>query len=285
MLKPLFKWTGGKRREIKIFSEYYPEITKTENYTFIEPFLGGGAVYWDLQAPNNIINDIDKDLINFLQHIKDKPESIQEVITELGLNLGVVTAKEKGGLVGIKEAKTLRGEYYYDWRNKDRLDEELSPLEKACRFFIVNQLAFNGMRRFNKKGQFNVPYGNYKQLNLNLTDEHNELLDNTEILSQDYKDVMLNNDREDVFIYLDPPYTRVFKEYNHDNVFGFDHQIELLEVFKSMKHAKVMMIINKDSFTQDVYKDYIKHEYSLKYATNIKNRFNQAVKHLIVCNY
>lgn len=285
MLKPLFKWTGGKRREIKIFKEYYPEITKTENYTFIEPFLGGGAVYWDLQAPNNIVNDIDTDLINFLQHIKNSPLEMKEAIGEIGDKLTSITNQEKDGKLEISEAKTLRGEYYYHWRNMDRLDEDLDTFEKACRFYIVNQLAFNGMRRFNKKGEFNVPYGNYKHLNLNLSDEHIELLENTQILCQDYKDIMLANDREDVFIYLDPPYTRIFKEYNHKNVFGFDHQIELLNTIKSMKHAKVMLIINKDGFTSDVYKEYIKHEYSLKYSTNIKNRFNQEVKHLVICNY
>jgi site-specific DNA-adenine methylase len=65
-LTPIYKWTGGKRKEIKIFSKYYPDFTKNNNYTYIEPFFGGGAVYWDIEANNYIINDIDNELINFL---------------------------------------------------------------------------------------------------------------------------------------------------------------------------------------------------------------------------
>ena len=287
MLKPLFKWTGGKRREIKVFEKYYPEIVKSENYTFIEPFVGGGAVYWDLQAPNNIINDIDYDLTNFFEVIKNSKEYIIESVSDIGDALRRITDKEKSGKIDISEAKKERGEYYYHWRNMDRENglDKMNPEDRACRFFIVNQLAFNGMRRFNKSGEFNVPYGNYKQLNLNLTGEHLDLLNRTEVLNKDYRDIMLENDREDVFIYLDPPYTRKFKEYNHKNVFGYESQLELCNIFKGMENAKVMLIINKDDFTTELYSDYIKDEYSLKYSTNIKNRYSKAVKHLIITNY
>jgi DNA adenine methylase len=96
---------------------------------------------------------------------------------------------------------------------------------------------------------------------------------------------MLNNDTENTFIYIDPPYTREFKEYSHENVFGKDQQIELFETFKVMKNASVMIIINKDEFTTGLYKDFIKDEYDLKYSTNIKNRYDNSVKHLIITNY
>ena len=92
-------------------------------------------------------------------------------------------------------------------------------------------------------------------------------------------------DTENTFIFLDPPYTREFKEYSFGNDFGDDKQIELCEVFKSMKFAKVMIVINKDEFTTNLYKDYIKHTYDLKYSTNIKNRYDNSVQHIIVCNY
>jgi len=96
---------------------------------------------------------------------------------------------------------------------------------------------------------------------------------------------MINNDNDNVFMYLDPPYTRDFKEYSHGNVFDDDSQKELSKVFKSIKKGKVMLIINKDEFTTSLYKDYIKDEYDLKYATNIKNRYDNNVKHLIITNY
>jgi DNA adenine methylase len=194
---------------------------------------------------------------------------------------------EKSKEITIAEAKTRRGVYYYDWRNKDRNNGLLSmtPFDRAIRFYVVNQLAFNGMRRFNSRGEFNIPYGNYKSINITLTENHVELLNRTEVNNGSYKDIMLNNDTEDTFIYLDPPYTREFKEYSHENVFGLDQQVELANIFKSMKNAKVMIIINKDEFTTELYDGYIKHTYDLKYSTNIKNRYDNSVQHLLITNY
>jgi len=287
-LSPIYKWTGGKRKEIKVFSEYYPDFVKeSKDFKFVEPFFGGGAVYWSLMANVNIINDIDKELINFLRVFKNDINSIKSIVDELSLKISEITKLEKDKKLTIVEAKTKRGEYYYEWRNKDRNNglDLLSDEERACRFFIVNQLAFNGMRRFNSRGEFNIPYGNYKSFNLNVSKGHNDLLNNTEIYNKSYKDVMLENDTENTFIFLDPPYTREFKEYSHGNDFGNDKQIELCETFKSMRFAKVMIVINKDEFTTELYKDYIKHTYDLKYSTNIKNRYDNSVQHIIVCNY
>jgi DNA adenine methylase len=287
-LSPIYKWTGGKRKEIKVFSEYYPQFVKeSKDFKFVEPFFGGGAVYWNLAANENVINDIDKELTNFLKVFKENPNGIISIIDEISKNIATITALEKSKSLTIADAKTKRGEYYYEWRNKDRKDglKDLSDLERACRFFIVNQLAFNGMRRFNSKGEFNIPYGNYKSFNMNVNEGHTKLLSNTEIHNKSYKDVMLENDTENTFIFLDPPYTREFKEYSHGNEFGNDKQLELCETFKSMKFAKVMIVINKDEFTTDLYKDYIKHTYDLKYSTNIKNRYDNSVQHIVVCNY
>ena len=287
-LSPIYKWTGGKRKEIKVFSEYYPDFVKeSKDFKFVEPFFGGGAVYWSLAANENVINDIDKELTNFLKVFKENPTGIISVVEELSKNITAISALEKSKSITIADAKTKRGEYYYEWRNKDRKDglKDLSDLERACRFFIVNQLAFNGMRRFNSKGEFNIPYGNYKSFNINVNEGHTKLLSNTEIHNKSYKDVMLENDTENTFIFLDPPYTREFKEYSHGNEFGNDKQLELCETFKSMKFAKVMIVINKDEFTTDLYKDYIKHTYDLKYSTNIKNRYDNSVQHIVVCNY
>jgi DNA adenine methylase len=287
-LDPLYKWTGGKRKEIKVFSSYYPDFVKnSEKYTFVEPFFGGGAVYWSLNADKNVINDIDVELVNFLNEAKTNPEEIRQAIKLVGDSIKSVSELEKSKQLTIAEAKTNRGEYYYDWRNKDRKDglKSLTPLDRAIRFYIVNQLAFNGMRRFNSRGEFNIPYGNYKSININLSDKHVELLQRTKIMNGSYKDVMLENDTENTFIYLDPPYTREFKEYSHENVFGPDQQIELANIFKSMKNAKVMIIINKDEFTSELYNGYIKHTYDLKYSTNIKNRYDNSVQHLLITNY
>ena len=287
-LDPLYKWTGGKRKEIKVFNKWYPDFVKqSTDYKFVEPFFGGGAVYWSLNAKENVINDIDEELVNFIRHAKSNPEEIRQAISDLGTKIRAISAQEKAKSISISEAKTKRGEYYYHWRNLDRRGglKSLTPLDRAIRFYIVNQLAFNGMRRFNSSGEFNIPYGNYKTINIDLTDKHVDLLNRTQILQGSYLDVMSSNDTENTFIYLDPPYTREFKEYSHENVFGNKQQEELAETFKSMKRAKVMIIINKDEFTTNLYDGYIKHTYDLKYSTNIKNRYDNSVQHLLITNY
>jgi DNA adenine methylase len=285
---PLYKWTGGKRKEIKKFSPYYPDFVKSKSdFTFVEPFFGGGAVYWSLDAQNNVINDIDEELVNFLNQIKSNSQPILDEIKNVGINLSTISKKEKAKEISISQAKTERGKFYYEWRNKDRSNglKNLSDTERAIRFYVVNQLAFNGMRRFNSRGEFNIPYGNYKTLNIDFTDKHQDLLNRTQINCGSYKDIMLQNDNPNTFIYLDPPYTREFKEYSHENVFGEKQQIELADTFKSMKDASVMIIINKDEFTTELYKDYIKEVYDLKYSTNIKNRYDNSVQHLLITNY
>jgi DNA adenine methylase len=287
-LDPIYKWTGGKRKEIKTFSKYYPDFVKENtDYKFIEPFFGGGAVYWSLLSNNNLINDIDKELVNFLEVMKSNSDIIIKMADDVSKRISEISAREKSKVITIPEAKTERGLIYYEWRNKDRKNglEEMSDIDRAFRFFIMNQLAFNGMRRFNSRGEFNVPYGNYKSFNLNIKDEHIEKLKNTKIFCGTYKELMINNDDNNTFIYIDPPYTREFKEYSHENVFGEKEQIELSEIFKNMKNAKVMIIINKDEFTTNLYKDFIKHEYDLRYSTNIKNRYDNSVRHLVITNY
>lgn len=287
-IEPIYKWTGGKRKEIKTFSKYYPDfIKKGSDYTYVEPFFGGGAVYWSLNSDKNVINDIDGELINFLKVVKENPNAVLEFCNDVSNRISEISTREKHGIITISEAKTERGLIYYEWRNKDRNGglQKLSELERAFRFLLVNQLAFNGMRRFNSKGEFNIPYGNYKNFNPNITPKHIEKLKNTEILCGSYKDVMLKNDNENTFMYLDPPYTREFKEYSHENVFGLNQQIELFDTFKNIKKSNVMIIINKDEFTSNLYKDYIKDEYDLKYSTNIKNRYDNFVKHLVITNY
>lgn len=283
-LLPLFKWTGGKRKEIPHFSPYYPEFLKTgKPYTLVEPFVGAGAVYWNLNnlAGNNIINDFDGELANFLQQVKIQNQEFLNLITE--------SAELYGKNKRTNQDHDTQEANYYKWRNLDRGNGllKLTPAERAARFWIVNQLAFSGMRRFNKAGEFNVPYGHYTNLNpTNLTNPaHVKLLQNTEIFTGDYKPVVENNDTRDTFIFLDPPYTRVMKKYSADNEFGDREQEELAETLKSLKRARWMLIIDKSPLTQRLYKEQIKHTYGLSYGVNIKNRFNTGVEHIIATNY
>jgi DNA adenine methylase len=285
-LKPIYKWTGGKRKDIKHIIEYFPEyINSEEEYTFIEPFFGGGAVYWYLENDDNIINDIDEELINFLNVLKTNSIELFNMVDGLSLKIQDISEREKNSEISIPDAKTERGLFYYEWRNKDRKDglKKLSKIDKAFRFYIVNQLSFNGMRRFNSRGEFNIPYGNYKSFNRQFEEIHIEHLKNTNIRCGDYKDI-IKKKRDNTFVFIDPPYTREFKEYSHENNFGNKEQIELSELFKSSE-CDIMIVINGDDFTRKLYDGYIKNEYDFKYTTNIKNRYSNDVKHLIITNY
>jgi DNA adenine methylase len=290
-LLPLYKWTGGKRKEIKYCADYFPEFVKNnDKYTYIEPFFGGGALYWYLNnvSGDNIINDLEKDMISFLDMVRKQDSYLLNNIDKISNSIKGITDKEKSKIIDIKEAKKLRGEYFYKQRILDR-EPGLSNLnisERALRFFIVNQLAFNGMRRFNKNGEFNIPYGNYKSLgnaDKMTSKEHVKLLNKTKLESDDFEKVMLDDDN--TFIYLDPPYTREFKEYTPGDIFSSDDQIRLSEKFKNLKKSKCMLVINDSDLIRELYDGYIKLEYDIKYGTNIKNRYDRDAIHLLICNY
>jgi DNA adenine methylase len=273
-LNPIFKWTGGKRREIVNFEKFFPSFIN-EKYRYVEPFVGGGAVFFHLNNIDgeNVINDFDPLVINFYKEfVKQDPAFISRVQA-----------------VGeISDHNLLEYEYYRlrDWDRNGGL-ALLTGAEKALRFFVVNQLAFSGMRRFNSRGEFNVPFGHYKRLNANVITSlpHRLLLQKTSLLNKDFEEVMKDNDLPRTFIFLDPPYTRVFKKYSFDNSFGEQDHIRLARTIKRMNLASVLMVIDKSDLTLSLYNGYIRSSYSLKYGVNIKNRFGTDVEHLVICNY
>ena len=263
-LKPILKWTGGKRREIKHFEKYFPTFER-----FFEPFVGGGAVYWHLNHSNSIINDYDKGLINFYKMLKTNSAHIQTEVKQASLF--------------NKNYEKMKSLYY---EHRDIMDnDQCSDLDRAFSFLYVNKLCFSGMRRFNSQGKFNVPFGHYKTFNPAITDEHIKLLNNTIIHNEDALQLIPQYDNEGVFIFLDPPYTRVFKEYSPNNNFAETEQKLLSQKLNALQNAKWMLVINDSEEIRDLYKDCYFKEYSLKYGINVKNRFDTKVTHLIISNY
>lgn len=280
-LLPLFKWTGGKRREIKILKEFFPNfVSHHQQYDFVEPFAGGAAVYWYLNNVDggNRINDYDEELVNFYAMMREQDD---EFITPI-LQASALYSSEYSN-------HDKQEENYYYWRNLDKDNglDNLSQQKRAARFWIVNQLSFSGMRRFNSKGEFNVPYGHYKNLNSNniTSQAHVNLLKKTIITHGDYLSTLDVSDNENTFIFLDPPYTRVMKKYSSDNEFTEKDHINLRNKLLSMEHASWMLVINQSDFIEELYNGYISQIYSLKYGLNIRNRFDTDVHHLIISNY
>lgn len=273
-LSPVFKWTGGKRRELPRIRPHLPPYTTDGSaYRYVEPFAGGAALYWDLDnhTGENVLGDFDAEVMNFYQVMADQDaEFLDHVATTAELYTS--------GDHAAQEAN------YYHWRNLDRDGlGELTDAERAARFWIVNQLAFSGMRRFNASGHFNVPYGHYKTLNAsNLSSpDHVRLLAATDFHTGDYADVLTANDLPGTFVFIDPPYTRVMKTYSHGNAFGEADQRDLAERLKAMNQADWMVVINRDDLTEELYEGHIREIYPLRYGANIRNRFDRQVEHIL----
>ena len=271
-LHPLCKWSGGKRDEIKLFKQYYPKDFKR----FIEPFIGGAAVYFDLNFEGeNVINDVHPELINFYKMINEgHTQEIYDLLQSWGtgeMDYYVV----RGG----SKAKLKNGEVPLVPKN---------DIEKAARFYYLRKTCFRGMIRYSKEGKFNIPWGKYKTVNFDdiLRPEYSNLLSRTEITLGDYKKVFEKYNSPENFVFLDPPYDSEFNDYGFDD-FNRQSQIELCEIFKTTKN-KCMMVISETKFIRDLYKDYIVASYPKKYAFKIYGgRIGDEIdkKHLIIMNY
>lgn len=261
---PLIKYSGGKRREIKYFKDLIP--TLDSNNTYIEPFVGGGALFFYLEPKKAIINDLNKDLIAFYKQMKfDRQKLVDELST----------------LKNTEDTYYKIRDMYNNKIKRDYLDATL--------FYYINKTAFSGMIRYNKNGEFNVPYGWYKKINFlgNLTEDASNLLSSTKIFNSDFETIF-DMAKEGDFIFLDPPYMSTFKDYNREGSFTEDDQIRLFNCFKKTK-AACMLVISDLGIIRNLYSNYIEEDftYTKTYAINVKNRMidNNSVEHLVITNY
>ena len=247
LVRPFLKWAGGKRQLLPEIVKYVPKMTS--KHTYYEPFLGGGALLFELQRPKAVINDSNKELINCYKVIRD---SLDELMEEL--------SKDK-----YSNSETS----YYQMRDLDRSTKKyeiLSEVEKAARIIYLNKTCYNGLFRVNSQGQFNVPFGRYK--NPNFLDDAvlravNKYLNsnNITLLNQDFAEAVKDAKRGD-FVYFDPPYdpvseTASFTGYDV-NGFNRDQQKRLKKVFDDLnkRGCKVMLSNSCTDFILDLYKDY-----------------------------
>jgi len=270
-LKPLCKWSGGKRNEIQYFKKYYPKDFKV----FLEPFAGGAAAFFDLNFEGlNVINDIHPELINFYKQISlGYAEEIYNLIISFGLGEKEYYIVRGGG------KKLINGEIPF---------KPTTDIERAAQFYYLRKTCFRGMLRYNEKGQFNIPWGKYKTVNFEDLKNKNytELLSRTDIMIGDYTKVFEKYNSQDNFYFIDQPYDSVFNDYGFDN-FDRKKQIELSEIFKNTE-SKCLMVVGGSDFIRELYDGYIKFEYPKKYAFKlydgrVGDEIN--VNHLIITNY
>ena len=272
-LQPFTKWTGGKRQLLPVIRELIP---KTYNRYF-EPFVGGGALFFDLAPKDAVINDFNAELINCYQQIKDNPQELVEILK-------------------VQQDYHSK-EYYLDLRSADR-DERIdmmSEVQRAARILYMLRVDFNGLYRVNSKNQFNVPYGRYK--NPKIVDEElifaiSVYLNNNqlEIKTGDFEKAVLDVQPGD-FVYFDPPYiplseTSAFTSYTHEG-FSYDDQVRLRDTFKKLSDAGAyVMLSNSSSFlVEELYRDFNIHYVEATRTNGAKSSSRGKISEIIVTNY
>ncbi len=262
--KPILKWVGGKTQ---LLEHLLPKIPKEYN-KYIEPFFGGGALFFALKPNNSIIADSNPELINLYR----------------------VIAKDVNSL--ISELKKFKNEkdFFYDTRRKEF--SELSEIEAAARTIFLNKTAFNGLYRVNKKGHFNVPFGYYK--NPKILDEDqllaaSKILKKTKILLGDFKDVLCKHAKKGDFIFLDPPYLPVskysdFKRYTKEQFYEKD-QIHLANLVNNLskKGCHILLTNSNHPLIHNLYSDFDIDIHKTKRNINSKST-NRIGEDIIVSN-
>lgn len=283
-MKPIIKYRGGKSKEICNFIQFVPK----EFDRYVEPFLGGAALYFYLEPHSALINDINNKLINFYAFVRNNFEIIRKELTSLELTYTTNQIEYEN----LKEMDT--SSLYIENKNESLYyllrDMFNGKIEKkysdATLYYFINKTSYSGMLRFNSKGEFNVPFGRYKNFNTKFVSEaHSELLNKADITNTDYSDVF-NRCTANDFIFLDPPYDCIFTDYGNieQNDFTEDDHVRLAQDFRNLP-SRTLMVIGKTPLTEDLYRPFIKSEYEKKYAVNIRNRFKSESTHLIITNY
>lgn len=283
-MKPLIKYRGGKSNEIPNIEKHIPRYKGR----YIEPFFGGGALYFYLEPKQAIVNDINSKLIAFYKGIGNNYPVLR---TELDEIEKTYEANRRQFDALKRQTPNERVEdkneaLYYQIRDmfNDLTDKKYSD---ALLYFFVNKTAYSGMIRYNSKGEFNVPFGRYMHLNTaSVTQKHSDLLAKADIYNTDYKDIF-DLAQPDDFIFLDPPYDCVFSDYGNEEYkdgFNEDSHAALAENFKNLD-CKALLVIGRTPLTEKLYANMIIDEYAKNYSVNIRNRFKSVATHILVANY
>ncbi len=259
LVAPFVKWVGGKRQ---IMPAIYQLLPKNYNI-YYEPFVGGGAVLFNNQPKKAVINDSNKELINVYQVIKNNPEEL------------------------IADLKTHRNEaeYFYEIRALDRKEnfKVLSEIKKASRIIFLNKTCYNGLYRVNSSGEFNSPFGRYKNPNI-VNDATiravNKYFNNNDItmLNEDFEDAV-NDIKKGSFVYFDPPYDPVSKSSNFTGYvqggFNMFDQVRLRDLCVSIdsKGVKFLLSNSATALIEDLFKDF-----NIKYVKANRNVNSNAKK-------
>ena len=273
--QPFLKWVGGKAQLLVQLDEFFP----TEIGRYVEPFIGGGAVFFHLKqrfpAMRAFLRDNNDELINTYRAVRHQP---RELMRRLDRHLADF----------LKDRET----YYYLVRLKHHLPAT-EVLERAARMVFLNKTCFNGLWRVNSRGEFNVPIGSHK--NPALYDEENiyaasRALENAHLETKDFRDTMAETRRGD-FVYIDPPYypvspTASFTSYTKDE-FGEEQQRELAALYRDAANRGVrLMLSNSDTeFIRRLFRGFTIHTVQARRMVNCDGTKRGEVNEVVVTNF
>lgn len=292
ILKPFVKWVGGKSQLIDELEKMLPNDGEKILTKYCEPMVGGGALFFNILSKCNFeqlyISDINAELINAYQVIKNNVDSLIEQLREMQL---LFLPMDENG----------RKLYYYSIRDKFNSTQlcDITATEKAAYFIFLNKTCFNGLYRVNRKGQFNVPMGAYK--NPMICDEENlcninKVLQSVTIVCGDYSLSRQFIDK-DTFVYLDPPYrplseTSAFTSYNSDT-FDDNEQIRLAKFIDEINASGAKIVLSnsdpknvnpEDTFFDELYKAYQIKRVLAPRMINSKAEARGKINELLICN-
>lgn len=273
--KPFLKWVGGKTQLLTQYAPLFPKRYKR----YFEPFFGGGAVYFYFNPSTASINDINQNLIAAYLALRDKTDEVIDGLRLLQTEYHTMTDEEQ---------RT----FYYEQR---QVFNQLPPTDVAKTILLIflNKTCFNGLYRENKKGQFNVPFGRYKNpliCNEPQLRQAAQLLAHTEITSTPFEQAVEAAQKGD-FVYLDPPYhplnaTSNFTGYS-ENDFTVQDQIRLKELVDDLtkRGCQVMLSNSNTPFIRDLYKAYRQEVVLASRAVNSRAAKRGKIKEIVIMNY
>lgn len=287
------KWVGGKGQLLSTLETLLPHnFTQMEEVTYIEPFIGGGAMlFFMLQKFGNIkkavINDLNPDLVKAYTIIKQTPETLILNLQKIQEEYWSITDEEK------------RKEFYLSMRKRFNA-RELSDVDNTVLLLFLNRTCFNGLYRVNSKGEFNVPFGKYKKPTICDADTiyaDSELLQKVEIISGDFETTE-QFVTDNTFIYFDPPYrpldtTSSFNSYAKE-AFNDEEQIRLKKYFDRLSDKECLLMLSNsdckgrnpnDTFFDDLYKDYIIERVYATRSVNSNPEKRGKLTELLIRNY
>lgn len=353
VMKTFIKWPGGKERELPVIRKCIP----VHSGRYVEPFVGGGAVFFDTDTKSCCINDKSEELINLYMCIREGDKDLSEYLrmeTEEFTAIGKFTDEHVSDILDLYHQRfgicefierhngffsTLAAGYndVFQWELRKNLSNKISRSEKlekesgaipdsdrldniesaiksayymylrylqnhpsgiskgrqAAIFFFVREYCYSSMFRYNRNGEFNVPYGGIsynrkdllKKVDYLLSEEVRKKLKSAEIHCEDFESFLdgLKLTGDD-FVFLDPPYDTEFSSYAK-NEFGRKEQERLRDCLKGTP-AKILLIIKNTDFIYNLYKDdFHISSFSKKYAVSFMNRNDRNAEHLIITNY